>query len=167
MSYSAAVQSLAPVGGAPQETGPVTPLNPLVTYPLQRESFTHSHNAMALKAYIVEDNALIRDNLMDTMNELLGIQVLGCAATEQAARDWLSSHSRDWQLLVVDLFLLEGSGLGVINYCANRSPQQRVVVLSNYATDEIRFRCMASGADAVFDKSTELDQFLAYCAVKH
>ena len=140
---------------------------PLMTSRLQRESHGYSPNAMALKAYIVEDNAVIRNNLMETLSELLGVQVLGYAATERAARDWLSSHSRDWQLLVVDLFLLEGSGLGVINHCASRSPQQRVVVLSNYATDEIRFRCLASGADAVFDKSTELDQFLAYCAVMH
>ena len=133
----------------------------------QRDSYAYSPNVMALKAFIVEDNALIRNNLMETLNELLGVQVLGYAATEQAARHWLSSHSRDWQLLIVDLFLLEGSGLGVINQCIDRSAQQRVVVLSNYATDEIRFRCLASGADAVFDKSTELDQFLAYCAVKH
>jgi len=138
-----------------------------MTSRLQREGRAYSPNAMQLKAYIVEDNALIRNNLMETLNELLGVQVLGYAATERAARDWLSSHSRDWQLLVVDLFLLEGSGLGVISHCASRSPHQRVVVLSNYATDEIRFRCMALGADAVFDKSTELDQFLAYCAVKH
>lgn len=138
-----------------------------MTSRLQRQGNVYSLNAKALKAYIVEDNALIRNNLMETLNELLGVQVLGYAATERAARDWLSSHSRDWELLVVDLFLLEGSGLGVINHCASRSPQQRVVVLSNYATDEIRFRCLASGADAVFDKSTELDQFLAYCAVKH
>lgn len=133
----------------------------------QGDSYAYSPNPMALKVFIVEDNALIRNNLMETLNEMLGVQILGYAATEHAARDWLSGHRRDWQLLVVDLFLLEGSGLGVINYCVGRSPQQRVVVLSNYATDEIRFRCLASGADAVFDKSTELDQFLAYCAVKH
>ena len=68
---------------------------------------------------------------------------------------------------IVDSFLKQGSGIQVLATLRQRNESQKVVVLSNYATDEIRYRCLASGADAVFDKSTELDQFLAYCAVKH
>ena len=45
---------------------------------------------------------------------------------------------RGWQLLIVDLVLQEGSGLGVLKGCRQRTRQQRVVVLSNYATDDIR-----------------------------
>lgn len=122
---------------------------------------------MPVKAYVVEDNFLIRTNLTETLKELLNVEVIGYATTEHAASCWLDSHRHDWQLLIVDLFLLEGSGLGVIKQCARHDPQQRVVVLSNYATEDIRSRCMACGADAVFDKSTELDQFLTYCALKH
>jgi len=117
-----------------------------------------------MKAYIVEDNPVIRDNLVETLVELLGIDVVGYSATEDAACTWLSEHPRDWELLVVDLFLLQGSGLGVLRECSFRGDKQRVVVLSNYATPHVRARCMASGADAVFDKSTELDQFLSFCA---
>ncbi|MDI1274215.1 response regulator [Polaromonas sp.] len=120
-----------------------------------------------MKAYIVEDNAVIRDNLVETLTELAGVQTVGYAETEQGACTWLALHPRDWQLLVVDLFLQQGSGLGVLKGCRQRSRQQRVVVLSNYATDDIRQRCLACGADAVFDKSTELDQFLAYCTRPH
>lgn len=121
----------------------------------------------SLKTFIVEDNPLIRRNLVETMKEMLDVKILGFAETEDDASCWLSDHRRDWQLLVVDLFLQQGSGLGVLKQCIIRSTQQRVVVLSNYATEEIRSRCMAWGADAVFDKSTELDQFLAFCAIKH
>lgn len=122
--------------------------------------------AIPVKAYVVEDNVLIRTNLTDTLKELINVEVIGYAATERAASCWLDTHRHDWQLLIVDLFLLEGSGLGVIKQCARHDPKQRVVVLSNYATADIRSRCMACGADAVFDKSTELDQFLTYCALK-
>jgi two-component system OmpR family response regulator len=51
--------------------------------------------------------------------------------------------------------------------CGHHAGQQRVIVLSNYATADIRARCLALGADAVFDKSTELDIFLDYCAQVH
>jgi CheY-like chemotaxis protein len=41
-----------------------------------------------------------------------------------------------------------------------------MVVLTNYATPDIRKRALALGADAVFDKTLELEDFLAYCADK-
>ena len=44
-----------------------------------------------------------------------------------------------------------------------RAPHQRMIAFTNYATHEIRRRCMEEGADAVFDKSTEIDAFLAKC----
>ncbi|MBA3592805.1 MAG: response regulator transcription factor [Pseudomonadota bacterium] len=122
---------------------------------------------MAGTAYIVEDNELIRNNLVETLTELAGIRTVGHASTEAAACDWLASHPADWDLLVVDLFLEKGNGLGVLRKCRQRAPVQKVVVLSNYATDDIRNRCLACGADAIFDKSTELDQFIDYCSGRH
>jgi ActR/RegA family two-component response regulator len=63
----------------------------------------------------------------------------------------------------VDLFLKQGSGLGVIESCRSRDSAQRVVVLSNYATADMRKRCTELGADAVFDKSNEIDALVEYC----
>ncbi len=143
----------------------MTPINFIAT-PTGR-LFPETEYDTTLKAYIVEDNAVIRDNLMETLTELAGVQTVGYSETEQGACFWLAQHPRDWQLLVVDLFLQQGTGLGVLRKCGQRSSRQRVVVLSNYATADIRERCLACGADAVFDKSTELDQFLAYCSRQH
>ena len=39
----------------------------------------------------------------------------------------------------------------------------KVIVLSNYATREIRQKCLELGADQVFDKSTEIDSLIEYC----
>ena len=44
-----------------------------------------------------------------------------------------------------------------------RSPGQKMVVLSNYATPDIRMRCAQLGVDAVFDKSNEIDALVDYC----
>ena len=38
-----------------------------------------------------------------------------------------------------------------------------MVVLSNYATEDMRKRCAQLGADAVFDKSNEIDALVEYC----
>ena len=118
---------------------------------------------MALITYLVEDNQTILENLIGTLEEIASVTVVGHAATESEAKQWLSLHDGQWQLAVVDMFLREGSGLGVLAGCRQRESYQKVVVLTNFATPDIRRRSMALGADAVFDKSNELDEFFAYC----
>ena len=119
---------------------------------------------MVLITYLVEDSATIRENLISTLEEIAPVKVVGFADTEEDASRWLSDHGGDWQLAIVDLFLREGSGLGVLKCCQHRAPAQKVVVLTNYATTDIRKRCAELGCDAVFDKSNELEQLLNYCS---
>ena len=120
--------------------------------------------AVELRTYIVEDNATIRENLIGTLEELACIRALGWAESEAQAKAWLGQRPPpEWDLAIVDLFLKQGSGLGVLEACRVRAPAQRVVVLSNYATADMRKRCIQLGADAVFDKSNEIDALVAYC----
>lgn len=118
---------------------------------------------MLLNTYIVEDNAIIRDNLISTLEELACVHSVGTAEDENQGVSWLTDPHNDWDLAIVDLFLKQGSGLGVVAACKNRSTRQKVVVLSNYATADIRQRCSYLGADAVFDKSTEVEALMEYC----
>lgn len=116
---------------------------------------------MRLKTYIVEDNPTIRENLIGTLEELASINSVGTAETENEGKAWLASNN--WDLAIVDLFLKQGSGLGVLASCRDRPSRQKVVVLSNYATADIRQRCAQLGVDAVFDKSNEIDALVEYC----
>ena len=118
---------------------------------------------MRLKTYIVEDNPTIRENLIGTLEELAGIDAVGTAETEDVGKAWLTANRDDWDLAIVDLFLKQGSGLGVLAACRDRPSRQKVVVLSNYATADIRQRCAQLGVDAVFDKSNEIDALVDYC----
>ena len=118
---------------------------------------------MRLKTYIVEDNPTIRENLIGTLEELACVTAVGSAETENDGKTWLNDHRQQWDLAIVDLFLKQGSGLGVLAACRDRGPQQKMVVLSNYATADIRQRCAQLGVDAVFDKSNEIDALVEYC----
>lgn len=122
---------------------------------------------MQLRTYIVEDNATIRENLIAALEELASIESLGWAETENDAKHWLVRHEGGWDLAIVDLFLKQGSGLGVLEACRDRDPGRHVVVLSNYATADMRTRCEQLGADAVFDKSNEIDALVEYCIALH
>ncbi|NMM06195.1 response regulator [Polaromonas sp.] len=118
---------------------------------------------MRLKTYIVEDNPTIRENLIGTLEELASINSVGTAETENEGKAWLAANPNNWDLAIVDLFLKQGSGLGILASCRDRSSSQKVVVLSNYATADIRQRCAQLGVDAVFDKSNEIDALVEYC----
>lgn len=118
---------------------------------------------MSVRAYIVEDSPTIRENLIETLQELASVEPVGVADTEREGRQWLSSHDGQWDLAIVDLFLREGNGLGILAACRTRRPGQRMVVLSNHATRDMRTRCHQLGADAFFDKSTEIDALVDYC----
>ncbi len=118
---------------------------------------------MHIKTYLVEDNPVIRENLVDFLEDVGAATVVAHASTEKEAVNWLRSHRDEWDMAIVDLFLEEGNGFGVVDACRSRAAHQKVVVLSNYATADMRERSRALGADAFFDKSAEIDQLLAYC----
>jgi two-component system OmpR family response regulator len=119
-----------------------------------------------MRVYIVEDNATIRDTLLVTLAEFAPVRTAGYAETEEEGARWLARNDAPWDIAIVDLYLKAGSGLGILEACRYRNPKQKIVVLSNHATAEVRWRCAQLGADAVFDKATEIDNLLRYCVIE-
>ena len=119
---------------------------------------------MHLQAYVIEDNPTIRENLVGTLEELTTLKVAGTSATEDEAITWLEQHKDHWDLVIVDLFLKQGSGIHLAERIQRRRPTQKIVVFSNYINPSVRKRCAQLGVDAVFDKSTEIDSLVDYCA---
>ncbi len=115
-----------------------------------------------VKTFIVEDSPIILDNLVATLEEWAPVRVVGSAADEAAAVGWLLQPGHDCDLVIIDIFLKSGSGLGVLRSAA--SLPGKCVVLTNYATTDMREKCHALGAHRVFDKSSELEELIAYCS---
>ena len=118
-----------------------------------------------LNIYLVEDSPVIRENLIATLEELLPVQVVGAADDEATAVRWLNDPVHHVDLVIVDIFLKNGTGLGVLRAAPALPRRNRLVVLSNYATPVMRRQCLALGADRVFDKSTEIDALIEYCGL--
>jgi len=116
-----------------------------------------------LKAFIVEDSPVIRENLVAALEEMAPIDVVGTAEDEMSALSWLADSHNRCDLVVVDIFLKSGSGLGVLKAASTGYGAAKLVVLSNYATPDMRRKCLELGADRVFDKSNEIDALILYC----
>lgn len=117
-----------------------------------------------ISTFIVEDSPIILTNLVATLEELAPVKVVGSAADESGALRWLGEPGNRCDLAIIDVVLKNGSGLGVLKGMANHGVKARRVVLTNYATPDMRRRCTELGADRVFDKSSELEELIAYCS---
>lgn len=90
------------------------------------------------------------------------MRVTGFAEGASDAVQWLSS-SEDWDIALIDIFIKQGSGLEVLKVARGLAGAKFLIVVSNYATSDMRRRCYELGAHRVFDKSKEIDDLIAYC----
>lgn len=118
---------------------------------------------MVLSALLVEDRADIRDTLIDAMEEVAPLKFVGVVANEEDAKQWLGANDGNWDLAIVDLFLGVGTGFGVLKECQDRSPRQKVVVLTSYGQQRVLDHCRELGADEVFDKSQDVEKLVEFC----
>jgi two-component system OmpR family response regulator len=122
--------------------------------------------SLALKVFLVEDQASIRDSLVEALSELAGMELAGWAADERTAIAWLRDPSHLWDIAIVDLVLAPegGSGYGVLRALRERPSTRQMIVLTGTANPQVRRRCEEMGADGVFDKAMETEAMLDYCA---
>ena len=116
--------------------------------------------APALRILVVEDSALIRRRLLDTLGALGGFDVLGYAESAAEAMEAISRLHP--QVVITDIRLKEGNGIDVVRHLRAHpyDPKPRIYVLTNYAFPEYRRECALIGADDFFDKSTEYERLL-------
>lgn len=115
---------------------------------------THADDTEPLRIFLVEDSAILRDRLSEAFASWGKITMVGHAETEAVADAAL--RGGDWDVLILDLQLLQGTGLGVLrNLRGHRKPGTSVIVLTNYAIPSYRARSMELGADYFFDKTKD------------
>lgn len=119
---------------------------------------------MHKRLFLVEDSPVIRQTMVEMLEDLAEVEVV--AWSEAEAEAIATMKRTEWDVALVDLFLKEGSGLGVVRAFRSREKEKLLFVVTNYATAEMRRRCKELGADRTFDKSTELDQLVAALLAK-
>ena len=117
-----------------------------------------------LKAFLVEDSPVVSDSLIAALEALAPIDVVGVVADERSAVRWMKEHAKDCDVVITDIFLKSGPGLGVLRAGRQLEEPMNMVVISNYATPDMRKKCLELGATRVFDKSRDIDELIAYCS---
>lgn len=117
---------------------------------------------MTLRLFIVDPSAEFSQALSATLIDLeIGLCVAS-ASTEQEAADWLRDHPEGWDVLVIEPSLKAGNGLAILEQAVTAFPQRPALVLTHFATEAMRRYCLAQGAQAVFDKTTQMVAFIGH-----
>jgi CheY-like chemotaxis protein len=112
-----------------------------------------------LRILLIEDSELLRGRLSQMLTEPGRMRVVASAATEAEARQKIEAEEYD--VLLVDVELQEGSGIGAIRHArATYAParQPLIIVLTNYPLPAVRSRCIDAGADYFLDKMRQFQE---------
>jgi CheY-like chemotaxis protein len=113
-----------------------------------------------LRVLLVEDSDRLRSRLRRLLEVPGLMRVEGEAVSEEAAIAALRSRSFD--VLIVDVELSAGSGIGVIQHVRRESPARGraplIIVLTNFALPTVRSKCMHAGADHFLDKMRQFEE---------
>lgn len=107
-----------------------------------------------LRVFLVEDLPVVRNRIIESLGEIEGLEVAGFADGEESALTWMRSNSCD--VLILDLELRQGNGLGVLKGLASDpGPGPVKIVYSNHASANIRRVAVQLGASYFFDKTLD------------
>lgn len=110
-------------------------------------------SALSLRVYVVEDSDVIREHLTHMIKSVPGLDVVGGADDVAAAIAEIESLRPD--AVIVDIQIVNGSGLDVLSQVRERVPGMRSIVLTNFPSVQHRKRAEEIGSDYFLDKSNE------------
>ena len=110
-----------------------------------------------MKVFIVEDSAIMLNDLRFMLSDIPGVTVIGMAVDESSAIERINALRPD--VVTLDIQLQSGSGLGVLKNIKEHHAGIKVMVLTNCSEKAYIDCCMCLGADYFFDKSLQYAQF--------
>ena len=110
------------------------------------------------RVVIAEDHPIMRDGLIDLLEQEPAVELVGCADTALEVEQLM--RARDPELLVLDLTLGADDGVRLAQRLLWNRPQLQIVVLSMH--DELVFadRLLAMGVRAYLTKDRTRSEFL-------
>jgi CheY-like chemotaxis protein len=109
----------------------------------------------SLRVLLVEDLPRVQLMLRELIEEPGRFDVVGVADSEEQAVSLFDA--RQPEVVVVDLNLRSGTGMGVLQRIRQRKTTVRplLIVLTNHTLPVLRHACEKAGADHFLDKSRE------------
>lgn len=115
-----------------------------------------------MKVFLVEDSAEIRHRLIEMINDIDGVEVVGEAETYNQAVAGIVQSRPD--VAIFDIKLAEGNGIDALVEVKRHLPALRGIVLSNYATPQHIKASTDAGAEYFLDKTADFERIVEILA---
>ncbi|MBL7067943.1 MAG: response regulator transcription factor [Candidatus Marinimicrobia bacterium] len=111
-----------------------------------------------MKILIADDSDILRNHLITIISELDGVKIVGESQdTKSAIRD-INKNKPD--LVILDIRMPGEGGIHVLKVVKEKNPKLIVIIFTDYPYPQYRIKCLESGADYFFDKSTETEKMV-------
>ena len=111
-----------------------------------------------MKVFIVEDSPAVLERLQDMIRDVENVELVGDAATYDAAVAGIIATRPDVSILDIKLADDSGTGIDVLGRVKRDMPRMKSIMLSNYATPQHAKASSDAGADYFLDKSSDTDR---------
>jgi DNA-binding NarL/FixJ family response regulator len=111
-----------------------------------------------MKILIADDSDILRNHLITIISELEGVKIVGESRdTKSAIRD---INKKKPDLVILDIRMPGEGGIHVLKVVKEKNPKLIVIIFTDYPYPQYRTKCLESGADYFFDKSTETEKMI-------
>jgi DNA-binding NarL/FixJ family response regulator len=122
------------------------------------DMISHSAAGGHMKVFVVEDSPAVMERLLELVREVAGAEIVGEAASFDAAVAGITSTHPDVAILDIKLADDRGTGIDVLARVRPALPAMKAIVLSNFATPQHMKASADAGADYFLDKSAEFER---------
>jgi two-component system, OmpR family, response regulator len=104
-----------------------------------------------VKVLLVEDSSVLAERVADVIMQIPEIDLIGVVDSEDAALAEI--RKRHVHVVLLDLYLKQGTGFGILRAISAMDKKPRVVVLTNHDSAEYERDATALGAAYFLDKA--------------
>jgi two-component system invasion response regulator UvrY len=111
-----------------------------------------------IRVLVADDHAVVRRGVVQILDEAPDMVAAGEASTGRQVLNEIQEH--DFDVLVLDIAMPEGSGLEVLNQLQTLKPNLRVLILSMYPEKQYAVRALKAGAAGYLTKESAPGELL-------
>ena len=111
-----------------------------------------------IRAFIVDDHAILRRGIRDILSDGEGIEVVGEAQDYNELRNKMRNLQID--VLLLDVNLPGKNGIDILKTLREEHPRVKVLMLSMYPEDQYALRALKAGAWGYLNKASAPEQLL-------
>jgi DNA-binding NarL/FixJ family response regulator len=111
-----------------------------------------------MKIFIVDDSDIIVKRVKILLSAFEELEFIGQASNANDAVEAILKLKPD--VVVLDIRLVGGNGMKVLERIKKEEPSPLVIMLTNYPYPQYREKCRHLGAEYFFDKVTETESFV-------